>query len=756
MRQERKGRGILTVLAVSVCLFLCWSFGKMSPFLPERGELPDGPDPTEIAEPSETAETAKPTEPTEPSESPTVPHRHVFNILGTRIEPTCRESGIEFMHCLCGEMRYQILPAVHTPVLAEEIPAQLGVPGLRGRIVCAVCGEELDPGVEIPALTPEDLSWTVTVQPDEALWVLEPGSLTECPVYLTTDETGGYTREGGSVSFVLAPRGGFVADRLVIEGQYEAWEELAGGLFRITGIGSDLSVLAYGREIPVLHTADPILAHIGSQTDENGLITFWWDLLEEAQLISLTVLVKTGDETERFDIPVVRGEWRYQLPENERVSFEFTPYGAEREGENLRVSRMFAPAAALTGMPRVEIVTEDGFFPDADTIKAPAGSFGVGITNLNELAALIRIYSGTGEMIFDSGAGFGLEDLFRGAEVKLRGNTSGTMEKAPYRIRLAERADLLAELIPGRKESGVFYENRSWALLATGDRLNQVVGSAVAGLVGMETVCAFRYVSLYFNGDFRGVYLLAELVDQGAGTEETQSRVRVADSGFIAEADAYWWNHEFSLKTPLLNGSGFRYTVKFPDDLTEDDPRLEPIRQALTDLENAIRTGSSRLGEAADLESFAAWLLAHDYLGTADAAGSNLYVSRRDDSAASRIRMGPMWDFDSVCLRVGGWGRIHTFTEFYFTLLTQREDFTRIYRRLFEKTNGLVWQKVSEALQAVDSVSYDAALSLETLRWGWPVKLYAEQAEEFETFFGEHLAWLRKYVGDDSVFRHRE
>ena len=318
-----------------------------------------------------------------------------------------------------------------------------------------------------------------------------------------------------------------------------------------------------------------------------------------------------------------------QLPEDQRVSFEFTPYGAEREGENLKVSRMFAPAAALTGMPRVEIVTEDGFFPDADTINAPAGSFGVGITNLNELAALIRIYSGTGEMIFDSGAGFGLEDLFRGAEVKLRGNTSGTMEKAPYRIRLAERADLLAELIPGRKESGVFYENRSWALLATGDHLNQVVGSAVAGLVGMETVCAFRYVSLYFNGDFRGVYLLAELVDQGAGTEETQSRVRVADSGFIAEADAYWWNHEFSLKTPLLNGAGFRYTVKFPDDLTEDDPRLEPIRQALTDLENAIRTGSSRLGEAADLESFAAWLLAHDYLGTADAAGSNLIRTDR-------------------------------------------------------------------------------------------------------------------------------
>ena len=136
MRQERKGRGILTVLAVSVCLFLCWSFGTRSPSLPERGGLSDGTEPTEITEPSETAETAettetaetaKPTEPTEPSESPTVPHRHVFNIPGTRIEPTCRESGIEFMYCLCGEMRFRILPAVHTPVLDAEIPPKLGV-----------------------------------------------------------------------------------------------------------------------------------------------------------------------------------------------------------------------------------------------------------------------------------------------------------------------------------------------------------------------------------------------------------------------------------------------------------------------------------------------------------------------------------------------------------------------------------------------------------------------------------------------------
>lgn len=54
-----------------------------------------------------------------------------------------------------------------------------------------------------------------------------------------------------------------------------------------------------------------------------------------------------------------------------------------------------------------------------------------------------------------------------------------------------------------------------------------------------------------------------------------------------------------------------------------------------------------RYKEYIDEKTFAAWVLGHDYLGTQDAAGRNMYIYKKDSSDDSKMKMGPMWDFDS-------------------------------------------------------------------------------------------------------------
>lgn len=122
------------------------------------------------------------------------------------------------------------------------------------------------------------------------------------------------------------------------------------------------------------------------------------------------------------------------------------------------------------------------------------------------------------------------------AGIRIRGNSTSTYPKKPYRIKFDEKQNLL-----GMNEGA---ECRSWVLLADyldDTKLRNSTALSFASVMLEEYSSDWRYVSLKLNGVYQGVYLLCEqnqiqknridIEEAGVDSEELLS-------GYLLEVDA--------------------------------------------------------------------------------------------------------------------------------------------------------------------------------------------------------------------------
>ena len=98
-------------------------------------------------------------------------------------------------------------------------------------------------------------------------------------------------------------------------------------------------------------------------------------------------------------------------------------------------------------------------------------------------------------------------------KIRGRGNFTWFLDKKAYQFKLEDRADLLDT---GRKEE----MERTWILLADGfdgTMLHNRVTLDLAAELGMTSTGGCEHVDLYYDGDYRGLYLLTEKVEAGEG-----------------------------------------------------------------------------------------------------------------------------------------------------------------------------------------------------------------------------------------------
>ena len=119
-------------------------------------------------------------------------------------------------------------------------------------------------------------------------------------------------------------------------------------------------------------------------------------------------------------------------------------------------------------------------------------------------------------------------------ELKGRGNTTFQFfDKKPYQIKL----DKKAELVDGAGKS------KKWILLANAADPTLIRNSLVfsaSEYVGIDYTCAFESVDLYFDGEYRGTYLLTEKVEIGDGRieiSETDDLIEDANKDMPAYED---------------------------------------------------------------------------------------------------------------------------------------------------------------------------------------------------------------------------
>lgn len=226
-------------------------------------------------------------------------------------------------------------------------------------------------------------------------------------------------------------------------------------------------------------------------------------------------------------------------------------------------------------------------------------------------------------------------------EIRGRGNHTWWLEKKPYRIKLSKKKNLLGQ---GSGPAKV------WVLLADhGDQSllrNHTALNYARKLDGLAFVSSAQSVEVYFNGEYRGVYLLCE---QNQVNEQRVNIVEEPDSvqtGYLVQLSGYAEDPKFVLS--MSNGDR-QYEVKNdlstdPDVFNEQMAFIEGVFQQAWD---AVLTGDREQIEALiDIPSVVDSYLVEELFKNLDAGWDSFYYHYDASVAGEKLHFGPIWDFD--------------------------------------------------------------------------------------------------------------
>ena len=266
-------------------------------------------------------------------------------------------------------------------------------------------------------------------------------------------------------------------------------------------------------------------------------------------------------------------------------------------------------------------------------------------------------------------------DFFSDLEArgKIRGRGNSTWDwypKKPYRIKLDESQPVL-----GMKK------NRDWVLLADYRDVTHMmnnVGFTLAHELGIPSTNHSRYATVTLNGEYLGLYMVTEQVEEGGHRVKLDSNEGLLLALDINDGPG---DEPYATNNFWSEGFGMAVAVKYPDDATEE--QRDRAKAEFAALEEAIdNLDWEKIQSLLDVESMINYILVQEIICNVELDNNpslrSGYIHRYDDS--SKWVMGPVWDCD------GGfdynwddmydsWGMGHTFFESYRDLIFGSDPF---------------------------------------------------------------------------------
>ena len=382
---------------------------------------------------------------------------------------------------------------------------------------------------------------------------------------------------------------------------------------------------------------------------------------------------------------------------------------------------------ADTGLPRIEIITEG---------NAPI------MSKTDYVNCKISV-SETDEAF-----------CFEDADGKIRGRGNNTWvfyPKKPYRIKFTEKTSMFGET-----------ENRSWVLLAmyndfsyTKDRM----AFALADRLGDDFAPCYHYVDLYINGEYRGVYLLTDQVDENEGRTGVQEKIHPNDTEvpFLVEMDAYGSSEGLD-GVHWFGVSGSVYNVKYPDETERyTQEQFEYIRRYIETVDALCRKPGvtmAELAEYVDMDSFINYFIVQEVMGQREINWKSMYMSKSIDG---KLKMGPVWDYDWAANGPSLGEDSETWREAYEGFCSETNWFALLYQGSPEFKAALQarWSEVrDDVLDVIDEIedekeTLERATERDHLRWHW-YRLghsYDDYFDELIDWMERRIAWLDRELG---------
>ena len=214
--------------------------------------------------------------------------------------------------------------------------------------------------------------------------------------------------------------------------------------------------------------------------------------------------------------------------------------------------------------------------------------------------------------------------------IRGRGNASWGFPKKPYRIKFAEKQNVLNA--PSK--------DRSWTLINNwGDKtlMRNILAFEVSRRVGMAYTPFCTPVDVVLNGEYQGCYQLCDQVEVGEG------RVPAKD-GYLIEIDAYAYDEAVHFSSRR----GIPVTVKYPKDDEITSEQLNFIQNFFGQMETAVFSKNYTDKETGyrkylDVDSFLKNFIVGEFCGNTDTYWS---VNMYKDAGSGVLYTGPVWDYD--------------------------------------------------------------------------------------------------------------
>ena len=324
------------------------------------------------------------------------------------------------------------------------------------------------------------------------------------------------------------------------------------------------------------------------------------NFLDALPLAIIKTAGKSG-EMQYVDVNCSRGfrYVRYVGPHDARCNLaELEFHGWKGEGDDKQFCQ-------LTNLPTVVIHTLYDRTISSKTEYVPSN---------------LHIISGNGKVILSTS----------NTGIRGRGNASWGFPKKPYKIKFADKHNVL----------GSPAKDRRWTLISNyGDKtlMRNILAFEVSRRVGMAYTPFCTPVDVVLNGEYQGCYQLCDQVE--VGTERVPAK-----DGYFIEIDAYSYTEAVN----FWSDKGMPVTVKYPDEEDITPAQRTYIQRFFNQMEKSVFTASYQdpstgYRKFLDLDSFLRNFIVGEFSGNTDTYWSvNLYK----DAADGPFFTGPVWDYD--------------------------------------------------------------------------------------------------------------
>ena len=256
-----------------------------------------------------------------------------------------------------------------------------------------------------------------------------------------------------------------------------------------------------------------------------------------------------------------------------------------------------------------------------------------------------------------------VSSLFKG---RGHGSWDSSGPKKGYRLKFFNKESLFGEA-----------KSKHWVLLAGANFYDPTLAKNVLAFSlannifkNIEYATSTNWVELYINGQYRGVYILAEHTRVDESRVNVNAEYGVLDTGYLIEYNAYAEEDgSEGLFYFRVNGYKHPFSVKRPDpdDIYEEGISEEIFRSQVEYIKNyvkipmeaALNKDFNTFSLYADVNSFIDMYLLHELFKNTDTGWSSFFMVKKPND---KLYLTSPWDFDATAGKSRG---DSSFTGFY-------------------------------------------------------------------------------------------